>query len=38
MLSWVYPLRIVQAVFALAIIGLTAFGTSQTVNPFRDYY
>lgn len=29
MLSWVYPVRIVQAIFALATIGVTAYGMSR---------
>ena len=44
MLSWIYPLRIVQAILSLATIGLTAYGlfhgcmtfTRTTLNPFRN--
>lgn len=32
MLSWVYPLRIVQALFALATIGLSAYGSFNHPN------
>lgn len=33
MLSWVYPVRIVQAIFALATIGLAAYGST---SPFSN--
>lgn len=32
MLSWVYPVRIVQAVFALATIGLAAYHSTTPFN------
>ena len=35
MLSWVYPLRIVQAIFALATIGLSAYGSFNSIIPSK---